>query len=977
MQELSEHKTGHEKLDDSIRNTISSAFQQVGYSEKEKTLLRDIRFVGEGGKSHKADMVAYSSSIRQDSDTAVISVKGTENTDKIQFDSEISPFRALATPVIVFAEYKKIRGMAEPRVRTVGLCEDAATFKREKAKSKIIPLSRFEEYLRDRQQFFTPRRLEKAKLVPEQLTLFDIAPNLIGQAIQIANEELVGQFEKGVREVLKTTNKKNKHDVINAAIATLGARILRDRLKENWSLSSGAITFLSSAKNSLPGYFDISNEIAGKLDPILKRLHSAFDFSQVSLDMVGKFYASAFVTKGLRDQWGIHYTPSILAKTLLRRMPIEELPPNNRIVADPTCGSGSLLTAGYERLANAAYLSIPQNERHQKLVGSIFGNDRDQFAAEITRMTLRLFHPPHKNNWKVTHFDAEKDNFGRRWTKEIKKTPTIIVANPPFGGAGRGASTTAKARTRNQPDRSALILNHCLDILPEGGLLGIILTETVLDQLLEKSTRNRVVQKCQILEQWDVPIGWFEKVNRPAMAWVIRKTAPSSKTVYIRCLSEVPSPGKQAKSKGTIQIDITNPPENLVPTVFDDILSKMEMSSNYISGYYDVKNGLQILEGKESKQKSQEAYPWSGNAQGTDPYSDFSDGSRGWLELIDENLREGRKRKDLRKHLEQNEPMVMFRANRKAPWKYKWSSVALIDIPDNPRKDVASPQVVADIRDNPRKVVAPSESFDATFSKSESEIDKKNYTYALWAILNHPIASLWFHECQRGHKIPINNYRKKFPLPKDWNIENIQLLASIAKKLINAKRKTYSKSLLNPHDSSMIEEMVKKIDDTIYQMYEVTKSDRRRIEAWFGVEQRPLLKGIYQTKKPDKTNKIGIRINYEEPEWETTCETLELRFKDNLIRLVIDGLMDDSEDIESAEDGIWLKIIPAMPGWLLEKGAVGWVELTTDSAKRLKQSPEEYIVGFHLHKNAYKTQDEIDKGLFLISEMEMKKAVDE
>jgi len=185
-----------------------------------------------------------------------------------------------------------------------------------------------------------------------------------------------------------------------------------------------------------------------------------------------------------------------------------------------------------------------------------------------------------------------------------------------------------------------------------------------------------------------------------------------------------------------------------------------------------------------------------------------------------------------------------------------------------------------------------------------------------------------------------------------------------------------SKPLHEPHDNLKIKTIVKKIDAVIYRMYEITKSDRCRIEAWFGGEQRPLLKGIWQSKKPDKINNTGSRINYEGPEWETTCETSELRFKDNLIRLVIDGLIDYSEDIQSNEDGIWLKIIPAMPGWLLEKGSVGWVELTTDSAKRLKQSPEKYIVGFHLHKNAYKTQDEIDKGLLLISEMEMKKAVD-
>lgn len=419
-------------IDDSIRNTIRSALQQIGYSEE--MILHHVSFVGEGGKSHKADMVAYSSSLRQDTDTAVISVKGTENTEKIQFDSEISPFRALATPVIVLAEYRIIGGMAEPRVRTVGLSKDAATFNREKPKCKIIPLSRFEEYLRNNQEYFTPRRLEKAKSVPEQLTLFDVAPNLIKQAFQIADKELVDRFEKGVRDVLRHTHNRYKRSVVNAAITVLGARILRDRLKKDWPLTSGVAEFVIAANEFLSGYFRISPEIARKLDPLISRLGSAFDFSQVSMDMVGKLYASAFVTKEIRDQWGIHYTPSRLAKTLLRRMPIEELPPDKRILADPTCGSGSLLTSGYERLANAAYLRIPQNERHQKLVGSIFGNDRDQFAAEITRMTLMLFHPPHKNNWKVTHLDAENDNFGRKWIRKIKVTPTIIVANPPFGG---------------------------------------------------------------------------------------------------------------------------------------------------------------------------------------------------------------------------------------------------------------------------------------------------------------------------------------------------------------------------------------------------------------------------------------------------------------------------------------------------------------------------------------------------------------
>lgn len=904
-------------------------------------------------------MVAYSSSLRQDADTAVISVKGTEDTEKIQFDLEISPFRALATPIIVLAEHRAIHGMVEPRVIVVGLCKDAATFDREKAKSKIIPYSKFEEYLRNNQQFFTPRRLEKAKLAPEQLTLFDIAPNLIKKALQIADKELVDRFEKGVKEIIGSIHDRNKQKVVNAAIAVLGARILRDRLKKDWPLTSGAIELLKFANSFSPQYFNVPSEIADKLDPLLGRLHSAFDFSQVSLDMVGKFYASAFVTKELRDQWGIHYTRSLLAKTLLERIPIEELPPDERVLADPTCGSGSLLTAGYERLADATYLRVSSDKRHRRLVGSIFGNDRDSFAAEITRMTLMLFHPPHKNNWKVTYLDAEDDKFKDEWIRQIKVRPSIIVANPPFGGKGGDASHSSKPRIRNQPDRSALILNHCLDILPEGGLLGIILTETVLDQQLVQPIRERVIQECQILEQWDIPVGWFDNVTRPAMAWVIRKIAQSSKMIYIRFLSDVPALGIEAKSQGILQLDIANnPPEHLVPTVFDDILSKIEMSPNRIKDYYSVMNGLQPIKGKVAKQKSekaQKAHVWSGNAIGTDPYTDLSNGNKGWLELINDNFDVRSQRLKLRKYLDQNEPIVMLRANRKTPWIYKWSSVALIDIPDNNRN-----------------VVAPSESFDVIFSKSYSEIDKKNYTYALWTILNHPIASLWFHERQRGNKIPINNYRKKFPLPKNWNKEDIKALSSIAKELIKKKRKNDSKPLLDLQDNAKIKELVKKIDDIIYHKYGIKKGEKRRIETWFGQEQRPLLVDFEQPQKNVPKSNIGSGIIYDEPEWETTCETLELRFERNRIRLTIDGLTDYSKGIGSAEDGIWLKIIPAMPGWLLENGAVGWIEITTDSAKKLKRSPEKYVLGFRLHKNAYKTQDEIDKDLLLAPNAKVK-----
>ena len=160
MENLSGNNAGRgKKISDSDRKIIRSALHKVGYSNE--MIWDDVGFVGEGGKPHETDMVAYSSTLRRDTDTAVMSIKGTEDTEKILFDPDISPFRALATPIIILAEYRAIRGKDEPRVRTFGLCKDADTFNRQKAISKIIPLSRFKEYLRDNQEYFTQRRLEK------------------------------------------------------------------------------------------------------------------------------------------------------------------------------------------------------------------------------------------------------------------------------------------------------------------------------------------------------------------------------------------------------------------------------------------------------------------------------------------------------------------------------------------------------------------------------------------------------------------------------------------------------------------------------------------------------------------------------------------------------------------------------------------------------------------------------------------------
>jgi hypothetical protein len=196
----------------------------------------------------------------------------------------------------------------------------------------------------------------------------------------------------------------------------------------------------------------------------------------------------------------------------------------------------------------------------------------------------------------------------------------------------------------------------------------------------------------------------------------------------------------------------------------------------------------------------------------------------------------------------------------------------------------------------------------------------------------------------------------------------MKLLADLAKKLL-FKMRASQKTVFD------IEGLVNTIDDVIFEMYDLAKGERRRVEGWFDKEPRPGLADYYEIKKSNKDSSSVEHIVYDEPIWETTFETMDIDFDRGLIKFAMDGLLDNRDEVASDQNGIWLKIIPAMPGWCLSKGVMGWLELTTHNAEKLNESPEQYIVSCRLHKNAYKTQEEIDKSLYTASDIKSKKIV--
>lgn len=950
-----------------FQKELLSAFKEIGYSEEMR--LESVSFVGENATPHTAKVVFYSDSIRRDSETAVIAIQETVSAEHPDYEKEIKPYYGLGTPIIVLAEYRKLREGSEPRISVCGL-DQKDNFKIEN--DNVIPFSKFKEYVKRNRENFSPRKLEEVKFDPSQSRKFKVEPYLFDRILKISEKELVQRYHTGLNEIIESSPNDEKAVYENSLIL-LASRILRDKLtvekKDTWSVNS--VSDLIEGAKGINEYFNIPLKYRKILEPLLDFLPSHFDYSQLGIEALGHFYEKAILNKKIKQEFGIYYTQPIIAKTILKRMPIEEIRPTERRLLDPTCGSGSFLVAGYERLTQATYLKVPVDERHKNLINTMYGNDVDEFAAKIAKLTLLLFYPPHKNNWKVSHENALEMNFTKNITNKLgNKKPTIIVGNLPF----RFKNNNTKAIGRSR-ESSSIIFEKCLELLEDKGIMGIILPESFVlyEHHEDKLLRRKLVNDYQIIDRWKLPAMWFNNTNHPAIALIIKKEKPLFKVFTMLELSNLPILGYSNKLNHLIEvsrqsIDLENPPETLVISRYDYLMHKLRNFSNKVITFYDPFSGLKKNEDakliSEESDVRQEHYIWLDNAEGKNQFfNPRSQEQKLYLSIHDKkNLHPRNARNKLRQRLILNRMQILMRANRNNP--SKWASIGLIDI----------------ILKN-EKGIAPSSSFHPTFLKEAYIQNEDPFLFSLWIIVNHPIINFFCRNISHQKWIKVEDY-ENFPLPDSWNdIDKIKNLATKAKQLLDLKRKydakykSDGKDDKNKPSTSEVElrnkilSLVKETDKIIYDMYGFTKSEIQQIEDFFGDEKRPGLEELggdwKQFKLVKKREKKAPSIDSKDlKDFGTSFETLEVDYDKLQVKLAINGLRDRDDGVDVDRDGIWIAITPYMPGWMLSKGKIGWIYLKTYDSTLIEEYPDIFIKDFALLKNAYKTDKEIEESLY-------------
>ncbi len=196
-----------------------------------------------------------------------------------------------------------------------------------------------------------------------------------------------------------------------------------------------------------------------------------------------------FVSKMLKDEGGQFFTPPNIVKFMVNYLDPDE----DSKVLDPACGHGGFLLETKELL----WTKIDNEQKKVKIISNLHGIDKDLFLARICKLYLEIL-----SNGKSNVFceDSLDINSYRDKAKKIIKNNYFdsILTNPPFGAKipinnkkilneyefghlwkNIDGNWQKQEKILKQQPPQILFIERCVQLLKDGGKLGIVLPEGI------------------------------------------------------------------------------------------------------------------------------------------------------------------------------------------------------------------------------------------------------------------------------------------------------------------------------------------------------------------------------------------------------------------------------------------------------------------------------------------------------------------
>lgn len=336
-------------------------------------------------------------------------------------------------------------------------------------------------------------------------------------AAEVNRGRLVAQFSRAVSLLNAFSSPRMDRQVSTMlAIQLLAATILAQTgglSRSNKIEALGFETVIHKAHAKFPHYFDFG--VFEKWGEAARQAYNCL--TQISYaafvpDMLTELVAQA-LTSEERKKLGSFDTPLNLTRRIWQNIPLEFLPPEKRIVADMTCGWGSFLIAGYERMSRLT--DMPNHPMRDHL----HGNDIMPFTASLARLALLI--STSQDSWHIDNQPAQE------WSWLDHHQPTIIIGNPPFGGDRK--SVKGKKRRYQEADQ---YLKRAIERLAPHGYLAILMPQSFLSAEASPNLRQQLLETCDVTELWEIPLGTFSKATANTVVIFAQKKAQPSIDKY-------------------------------------------------------------------------------------------------------------------------------------------------------------------------------------------------------------------------------------------------------------------------------------------------------------------------------------------------------------------------------------------------------------------------------------------------------------
>ncbi len=236
---------------------------------------------------------------------------------------------------------------------------------------------------------------------------------------------------------------------------------------------------------------------------------------------------------------GVHYTPSILASFVARRV-LAQLRRGPTVVLDPACGDGELLVAFALEAAQAGF-------QPPRLVGI----DKDARALAFARRRLSASRVDGVELRCADFLRNELENDGH-------PVFDAIISNPPYVrtqvlGAARAQALAHQFGLTGRVDLYHAFVAAMTASLPTGGVLGLLCSNRFLTTRGGESLRSLLAKNFELAELWDLgDTKLFDAAVLPAVVVGRKASGGASKPAQFARIYEDGRPEDGATSEAAI-----------------------------------------------------------------------------------------------------------------------------------------------------------------------------------------------------------------------------------------------------------------------------------------------------------------------------------------------------------------------------------------------------------------------------------------